>query len=203
MLKLQKLSSSYVHPGLPSPTDSIHGIVIGGGDDIEPSHYGALGDAGAEYDPERDAMEMRMIELGLKYNIPMLGICRGAQLINVVHGGNLHQDIRPLRQKTPNKNTIFPIKEAFLEPLTRLRETLQKDQVRINSLHNQAVNQLGKGLVIAAKDADGFVQAIECPHRDFLVGVQWHPEYMPYSKTQRCLFAVFGAAIRRFRNEHP
>jgi putative glutamine amidotransferase len=203
MLALHRLSSHYLHPGLIRPEKSIHGIIIGGGNDIDPKHYGALGDAGAEYDPRRDALEMHMIELGLTFNIPMLGICRGAQLINVVHGGNLHQDIRPLRNKTPNKNSLLPIKKAFLEPLSRLRDILQQDQVLINSLHNQAVNTLGSGLSVAAKDADGFIQAIECPHKDFLVGVQWHPEYMPYSSSQRHLFAVFSAAVRRYRDEHP
>ncbi|VUD40486.1 Putative glutamine amidotransferase [Thalassocella blandensis] len=171
------------------------GIVIGGGDDIDPQHYGIIGDAGASYDRERDAFELQMVEYALKANIPILGICRGAQLINVALGGSLHQDIRPHRQHTPNRNSIFPIKQALLQQNTMLKKLYRGDQFAINSLHNQAIDRVASNLQVAAVDEDGFVQAVESPNQ-FILGVQWHPEYLPYLRNQRRLFQYFVEAVR-------
>ncbi len=179
----------------------IRGVIIGGGDDIEPQHYGLSAAAGRNYDPERDAFEMHMVRCALDSDIPILGICRGAQLVNVVLGGNLHSDIRPHRRHTPNKYTAFPVKSAMVLPETSLAKYLDRSEVRINSLHNQAVDDVGKGLQVAAEDADGFVQAIEHTERRFVVGVQWHPEYLPYKSAQRRLFKSFAKAVRATENQ--
>lgn len=182
------------HAQLP---ENIRGIIIGGGDDIEPEHYGALADPSGAYDPERDHFEMEMIRNALKAEIPMLGICRGAQLINVVLGGSLYLDIRSERKFTPNKKTLRPIKWANIKSETRLHSLIEKSRIRINSLHNQAVNNLGKGLAMSAIDDDGFVQAIESTKNDFVIGVQWHPEYLPYKSDQRRLFQSFATAVKQ------
>lgn len=176
------------------------GIIIGGGDDIDPQHYGITGDAGADYDRERDAFELKMVKHALEAHIPILGICRGAQLINVAMGGSLHQDIRPLRYHTPNRNSLFPIKKAIFNTGTKLREHLQQDELSINSLHNQAIDRVASGLTVAALDRDGFIQAVESPSQ-FIVGVQWHPEYLPYLKHQRRLFHYFVDAARMTHNQ--
>ena len=195
MLSLVGIRSVYLTPNHKLPDTEIAGVVIGGGDDIEPIHYGAELFPNYQYDPERDAFEMAMIEQAIKNNLPILGICRGAQLINVVAGGNLHQDIRPLRKITSNKRHIWPAKWVDVHPESSLRHTLDTGRLKVNSLHSQAIDRTGAGLEVVARDRDGFVQAIE-GDGGFLVGVQWHPEYLPYVESQRRLFNALTTAVR-------
>lgn len=173
----------------------LQGVIIGGGDDIDPAHYGESGDAGANYDPERDAFEIQVIRQCIDQRIPLLGICRGAQLINVVLGGSLHSDIRPLRKITPNVNSALPVKWASIESDSLLANRTQSTEIKINSLHHQAIERLGEGLRKVAFDRDGFIQGIESSE-GFLTGVQWHPEYMPYKKSQRNLIKTLGKAAQ-------
>jgi putative glutamine amidotransferase len=196
MLWRYGLKSYYVTPRRPHYPRGVAGVVIGGGDDVDPRHYGLAGDAGANYDPERDALEMEIFRAAFACQVPVLGICRGAQLMNIVRGGNLHQDLRPLRRNTPNRNTVFRIKEAILEPASKIAEIIGSLSLRVNSLHNQAVKEIGEPFRLAARDRDGFVQAIEHPRHDFMLGVQWHPEYLPYAKKHRRLFAAFATAVK-------
>lgn len=190
----------YITAATSSIPPGINGVIIGGGDDIDPKHYGDSGDAGANYDAARDQLEMTMLQNALDTGIPILGICRGAQLINVVLGGTLHRDIRPKRQNTPNKNSIFGIKWADIEPSSRLAKTVRRKKLKINSLHNQAVKNLSNKLLVSAYDRDGFVQAFENKQDletlPWITGVQWHPEYMPYAWAQRRLFKAFAKQAR-------
>ncbi len=189
------LRGVYVYPGHKSYPAKAKGLIIGGGDDIEPVHYGLTGDAGAKYDPERDQLEMGMAKLALENGLPILGICRGAQLLNIVLGGGLHTDIRPLRQHTPNRNSVTPVKWANIKDGSRLADILGSVRVKVNSLHNQAVKTVGLGLSAVAKDDDDFIQALEGSSEQFLLGVQWHPEYLPYLSHQRRLFKAFAVAV--------
>lgn len=200
MLAMQGLRAVYVTARSPLPREPIHGIVIGGGNDIEPQHYGENGLPEREYDPERDIFEMSMIRRAMQDNIPMLGICRGAQLINVVFKGSLHLDIRHLRRVTTNRDTVRPVKWVDLEITSRLRAHVGTPRMRVNSLHRQAIDELGHGLTVVGRDEDGFVQAIE-GNFGFLLGVQWHPEYLPYMKSQRRLFGLFAKAVRETSRE--
>ena len=136
-----------------------------------------------------------MIRRALAAGIPILGICRGAQLINVVLNGSLYRDVRPLREKTPNRNSIFPLKWVTLAQSSKLAKYLDTDRLNVNSLHSQAIDRVGDHLTVTARDEDNFVQAIEA-ERGFLTGVQWHPEYLPYQRQQRRLFALFASAVR-------
>lgn len=174
----------------------IHGVIIGGGSDIEPVHYGETVIAGTVYDSQRDKLELSIIKHALKTGLPMLGICRGAQLINVSKGGSLYADLRPLRTKTPNRSSIFTFKTANVVGESKLSGIVLEKHIRINSLHNQAVKTLGHSLVAVAHDNDDFVQAIEDPTRNFLLGVQWHPEYLLFSKVQKKLFSAFAKATQ-------
>jgi putative glutamine amidotransferase len=117
--------------------------------------------------------------------------------MNIALGGNLHQDLRPLRQHTPNRNTIFRVKEVVFEPASQLRKIVGRSPLRVNSLHNQAINEIAQPFKLAASDRDGFVQAIEHSQHEFMIGVQWHPEYLPYVRHQRKLFAAFARAVKR------
>lgn len=196
MLRLAGLRAVYLAPGRRTVPTPVRGVVIGGGDNIEPTHYGAVGDGLAEYDVERDRFEIDILKRTLDTHVPVLGICRGAQLINVVLGGTLYQDLRPLRRRTPNLNSAFPIKDAHLVAGSVLESCMNTRTARVNSLHHQAVERLAEGLCVSARDSDGFIQGIEDPGRRFLVGVQWHPEYLPYKRSQRALFRAFAGSVR-------
>ena len=181
----------------PDPPQPLEGIVIGGGTDLDPALYAGMDDGKARLDPRRDGFEKHMIEAALEKGIPLLGICRGAQLLNVVLGGNLHQDVRPMRRKTSNRRTPLPRKTALVEPESRLFTLLECTRCRVNSLHHQAVDRLGQGLRAVARDLDGLVQAIEIAGETFVIGVQWHPEYLVYQNRQRRIFVSLVAAARR------
>lgn len=169
-------------------TENIQALVIGGGDDVSPEHYGHDIKARVKPDPARDQLEMRWINWALKNERPMLGICRGAQLINVVLGGTLHQDIRPLRIKTHNRPGLLPTKTVTLQSGSQLVEICGKERLRVNSLHNQAVDRIGNGLQVVGEDLDGIVQAIQSTSDLPILGVQWHPEYLFYLPSQLALF---------------
>lgn len=164
------------------------GLVIGGGDDISPEHYGHDITAKVKPNPKRDELEMRWARKALENSTPILGICRGAQLINVVLGGTLFQDVRPIRIHTYNRPGLLPTKQVALLKTSLIAGICGKDRLRVNSLHNQAIDKTGKGLRIVGKDLDGIVQAVESAGDQRLLGVQWHPEYLFYLPSQLALF---------------
>ena len=173
----------------------LHGVVVGGGSDIDPALYAGLDDGTADYDHARDRFEIGILEDAFERDLPVLGICRGAQLMNVVLGGSLHQDIRPMRRRTSNRRTVLPRKTVITERGTGLHALMGSDRFKVNSLHHQAIDRLGEGMRVAARDFDDLVQAVECADGGFKTGVQWHPEYLPYHKRQRRRFqALVDAA---------
>ncbi len=190
----QALRLNASNPILPRGLD---GIVIGGGTDLDPALYSGMDDGKAPRDARRDAFEKRTIETALDKGLPLLGICRGAQLLNVVLGGNLHQDVRPMRRETSNRRTPLPRKTAMVEHGSRLHAMLEATRLKVNSLHHQAVDRLGDGLRAVARDLDNLVQGIERAGEGFVIGVQWHPEYLFYQQRQRAVFAHLVAAARR------
>lgn len=215
-----------ISPSRPCDEQALDGIIIGGGTDVDPLHYGQArpldeesdadkrSDSGAslvldwlvsitlgllrlilsspspqDYDPDRDRLEQHLIRHALYNDLPILGICRGAQLMNVVLGGTLHQSIEHFyTEGTGNIRSILPRKAIDLVADSRLRTMLGVDSCRVNALHDQSIDTLGDDLVISAREPTGVVQAIECTARPFFIGVQWHPEYMPQSSFQLSLF---------------
>lgn len=163
-------------------------LVIGGGNDISPEHYDGDISAPVKADPERDKLEIRWIEYALKHQIPLLGICRGAQLINVVLGGTLHQDIRSLRKLTYNRPGLLPTKQVTLTTDALIAQVCKTTKLRVNSLHHQAVREAGRDLLEVGRDLDNIVQAIEASDGRQIIGVQWHPEYLFYLPAQLALF---------------
>jgi putative glutamine amidotransferase len=170
------------------PIERIDALVVSGGDDIHPSLYGEDEVPKAHYDPARDALEQVHIEWALEHKLPMLGICRGTQLINVCQGGSLYQDIRARRKITSNRGTVLPRKTAALRASSCLATVVQASRLRINSLHHQAIDELGKNINVVARDLDGFVQGIEPKANCHWLGVQWHPEYLWYRPHHLRLF---------------
>ena len=169
-------------------------LIIGGGSDIGPEHYGGDLDAKVKADPERDRLEIEWIGRALEDGIPLLGICRGAQLINVVLGGTLHQDIRPLRRRTYNRPGLLPTKQVRLEPDSLLAGICGKTRLRVNSLHHQAIRDAAADLKVVGQDLDAITQAVESAAGRPILGVQWHPEYLIYLPAQ---FALFRWLLRR------
>lgn len=181
-------------------TDVTHadGVVIGGGDDISPELYGGDPRATARLDPARDALERRVIAEAFAQGKPVLGVCRGSQMINVVLGGTLDQDAYATHGSR-KYTTILPRKRVAVEPGTRLAELAGTEPMSVNALHSQAVDRLGEGLRVAARDEGGMIQAIERVADPFALGVQWHPEHLFYARRQRRLFAALVAAARARR----
>lgn len=188
-----------LRPDLNERPEPVDGIVVTGGHDIEPVLYAAAPEVEPNYDTERDAFESFMIDEALERGLPILGICRGAQLLNVRMGGSLFQELRSRRVRTSNRWTIFPLKTLLVEPDTALNRLFRTRRGHINSLHNQGIDELGAGLQVSGWDLDGIVQAVEAPQREFVMGVQWHPELLLYSTRQRRLFRALVAAARERR----
>ena len=174
----------------------VDGLLIAGGADIDPSRYGAS--RAPETGPargDRDRSEWTLIELALRAGVPLLGVCRGMQLLNVVLGGTLHQHL-PDRtgstehQPVPGTFGRVPVK---VTPDSRLAGIVG-ERVEVHCHHHQAVDLLGDGLVPVAHADDGTVEGVELPGEAFVVGVQWHPEE---DGVDRRLFrALVGEAAR-------
>jgi putative glutamine amidotransferase len=173
------------------------GLIVAGGADVDPVHYGAgrsmhTGPARAD----RDVAEHTLIELALANGVPLLGVCRGMQLLNVVLGGTLHQHLPDEIGNTehlPRPGTFgrVPVKIA---PDTRVFGIFGSE-VDVHCHHHQSVDTLGNGLVPVAWAGDGTVEAIELADPEFVVGVQWHPEEDGVDRR------LFEALVRAARGE--
>jgi putative glutamine amidotransferase len=171
--------------------------VIGGGDDIAAEIYQRFPLPDVRIDPARDRLELRLLDVAVPRGIPLLGVCRGAQMINVCYGGSLHQNIYEVYRDAPRRWTPLPAKTVHVVTDTRLYEAIKFDCLRVNSLHTQSIDRLGDTLRISGWDEYGIVQSIEDPAADFCVGVQWHPEFLIYRRPHRRLFRAFSEAVRR------
>jgi putative glutamine amidotransferase len=183
-------------PGEPLPEEPLQGLVIGGGDDIGAEIYGGKVLPDVRIDPQRDKMELALLKAALPRQIPILGICRGSQMINVALGGSLHTDIYEVYVQAPKMRTILPKKRVAIEPNSRLDRILRCNPCLVNALHHQSVDRLGEGLKVAARDESGIIQAIENDGMPFLLGVQWHPELLVWKSPQQRLFAALAQAAQ-------
>ncbi|BDG03599.1 gamma-glutamyl-gamma-aminobutyrate hydrolase family protein [Anaeromyxobacter oryzae] len=155
-------------------------VVTGGAFDVPPELYGEpRRDVCGVLKPERTAFEKDLLEAALAARLPVLGVCGGMQLLNVVQGGSLHQDlaadagIRGHEQPPPKD---VPSHEVSVQPGTQLAQLVGAGPLPVNSTHHQAVRDAGSGVLVSARAPDGVIEAIELPDLEFAVGVQWHPE---------------------------
>ncbi|MFZ1176174.1 MAG: gamma-glutamyl-gamma-aminobutyrate hydrolase family protein [Mycobacterium sp.] len=158
--------------------DSLDGLVITGGKDIDPAVYGQQPQPDTdEPGAVRDAWEFALLQGALQRGLPVLGICRGAQALNVAFGGTLHQHLPEIIGHSGHRagNAIFTSLPVRTVAGTRLA-TLLGESVEARCYHHQAVAKVGEGLVVSAWDADGVVEALEVPGDRFVLAVQWHPE---------------------------
>lgn len=162
----------------------LHGIVLSGGADVEPDRYRAEPDGEGHYEPERDELELALLDASLNQDLAVLGICRGLQVLNVHAGGTLNQHIpEHARYDVPPDRRVHAVE---FEPASRLgllynggpaTRGARAEPVTVNSLHHQTVDRVGVGLKVTATDGDGVVEGLEVPGRD-VVAVQWHPEML-------------------------
>jgi putative glutamine amidotransferase len=188
-------------PGNPLPAEPLQGLIIGGGDDIGAEIYGGKVLPDVRIDPERDKMELGLLKAALPAGLPILGICRGSQMINVGLGGTLHTDIYEVYVQAPKMRTVLPRKTVSIAQDSRLDRILRCNPCQVNALHHQSVDRLGQGLRIAATDESGIVQAIESESAPFLLGVQWHPELLVWKRPHQRLFGALADAAREVA--HP
>ncbi|MBA4742290.1 MAG: gamma-glutamyl-gamma-aminobutyrate hydrolase family protein [Azoarcus sp.] len=186
-----------LRPGDAGRVHRFDGVVITGGHDVNPVLYAAAPEVEPRYDEARDELEVAIIDEALERRLPLLGICRGAQLLNVRLGGTLFQELKSRRRKTSNRWTVLPLKTLCIRPGTVLARVMGEGTARINSLHNQAIDLCGQGLQVSGTDLDELPQAIEEPdHGPLLLGVQWHPEFLIFMKRQRALFRALVESAR-------
>lgn len=171
-----------------TPAEHLDAVIVSGGDDIHPGLYESEALPDKEYDHDRDDLEQEYIRFAIEQRLPLMGICRGYQLINVVMGGSLFVDIRKMRRETSNFGTILPRKTVLLASGSFIAELTGRQYLRVNSLHYQAVDRVAGELEVAGRDLDDFVQVLE-HHADApVLGVQWHPEYLVYLPSHFKLF---------------
>ena len=182
--------------GQPADIEAVDGVIIGGGDDISADLYGGRVMAEAKIDPERDALERELVHAARATGRPVLGICRGAQMLNIAFGGSLHQDIYEAYEGTRRHWTVLPRKRVTVEPGTQLARIAGTEPMLVNALHTQSVDRPGDGMQVAAREESGVVQAVERAGDTFFLGVQWHPEHLVYARRQRRIFRALVAAAR-------
>lgn len=189
-------------PGMSWRRHRIDGLILGGGSDVFPEFYDAEAVEDAQYDRGRDEMEMYWARKARENDLPVLGICRGAQLLNVAHGGTLHQDLSSYDNADYPSSFLghaFYRKKVEIEPGSLMHDIFGVGETRVNSIHKQAIDRPGKGLRVTAREANGVIQAVEDPARRFCLGVQFHPEFLLYRADSR---RIFQRLVEEARN-HP
>ncbi|MFH2001604.1 MAG: gamma-glutamyl-gamma-aminobutyrate hydrolase family protein [Planctomycetota bacterium] len=185
------------------PTDSLkglHGLILTGGDDLSPSLYGLKKRHEKEVPlhPQRERFDMELVRVAVAHRIPLLAICLGLQELCVAYEGRLHPYIPEAvpgalnHQPSDINSSHHALK---VEPGTRLERILGPAPTVISS-HRQAVSEPGLGLRVAARTADGIIEAVEGTGSNFLIGVQWHPEMMAEDPSQKELFRAFVEAAK-------
>ncbi|MBU7008424.1 gamma-glutamyl-gamma-aminobutyrate hydrolase family protein [Phosphitispora fastidiosa] len=182
---------------------AVRGLVLTGGGDVDPGFFDEEPLPGlGEVTPERDRFEIMLVRAAMQRRIPILGICRGIQILNVACGGSVIQHIpaeigKPLKhsQSAPRWHSTHKVSIA---KGSRLAEILKCNSTRVNSFHHQAVRSPAPGFEVTARSSDGVIEAIEHRESPFVIGVQWHPECMaPKDRHARLLIGAFTEAASR------
>lgn len=183
----------------------IDGFILSGGQDISPHLYGGTEGDGKvqETTPTRDSIERLVLSYICNYDIPTLGVCRGMQMINVFFGGTLYEDIvsetpetfQDLDEPLPHlqrEDFGHTVHHVHIDPASQLGRIMEVDKAEVNSIHHQGIKDLAPDLQACAWSPDGLVEGIEFTERTFLLGVQWHPEWLT---DQSCMRRIFEALI--------
>lgn len=160
----------------------IDGLYLGGGNDIDPSYFGeAPHPKLGEVNPIRDAFEWYILKKALAKDKPILGVCKGSQMINIVLGGDLYQDLESqvgheLIQHQQHSPVGHPSHNIDVVEGTKLYKIINKSTIKVNSRHHQAIRNPGKDIIVSSRSNDGVIESIESTTHEFVLGVQWHPE---------------------------
>lgn len=196
---MPELAASYI--------SRMDGLLLSGGLDVDPEYYGEepkpkLGNL----DQVRDSYELALARGAHQAGMPLLAICRGAQVLNVAFGGSLVQDIDS-EVEDPLKHEQDALRQSALSHRVRIKPDTQTymmaggtERIRVNSFHHQSVKDVAEGFIVTARSEDDVVEAIEDPSHPFCVGVQWHPERLPENDFTRSIFKHFVEAARSTAN---
>lgn len=177
----------------------LDGLVLTGGPDVDPQHYGQLPRPGlGRVCPRRDGLEIPLARAAINARKPVLGICRGMQVLNVAAGGTLYQDLYSgypgalkHNQNAPRWHATHPVQ---IDGGSLLHRIVQRPNIYVNSYHHQAICNPAPGFTVSARAPDGVIEAIEFAQAPFIIGVQWHPEAMGPDSPCRRLFQELVAA---------
>ncbi|HOB73406.1 MAG TPA: gamma-glutamyl-gamma-aminobutyrate hydrolase family protein [Phycisphaerae bacterium] len=185
--------------------EGIDGLLIVGGDDVDPRLYGETPRSYTHVIySKRTAFETWLYQAGKRRRLPIFGICYGMQLINVLEGGTLYQHLHPKKKgiRISHRGKRKVRHDVHVMPGTRLAEILDARTVSVISDHHQAIRYIAPGFIPSAVADDGIIEAIENPLRPEILAVQWHPERLPYSRVTRRLFKTFVEACAAYRRAH-
>jgi putative glutamine amidotransferase len=173
-------------------------LLLPGGADVEPRRYGAVArdDSRLTVAPELDEVEFRLAEWALADGLPLLGICRGIQVLNVACGGTLWQDLQiegAAHESHDQEPRDALVHELDVEPESLLARTIGTTHLRVNSLHHQAIRDLGGSLRAVAHSSDGLIEGVELADHDFVLGIQCHPEEL--SKKEQWAARLFAGLV--------
>jgi gamma-glutamyl-gamma-aminobutyrate hydrolase PuuD len=185
----------------PALMERLDGVVLTGGGDVDPSEYRRERSPLTHgIDPRRDRFELSLTRAAVARDLPLVAICRGAQVMNVALGGSLIQDINAevpgaLKHDDLERwdRVVHPVR---FEPGSLLARLLG-EEIDVNSMHHQAIGELGDGLVAVGRSPDGLVEAVEIPDLRFAVGIQWHPECLGFEHSSFKLFRFFADVARK------
>ena len=183
--------------GVEETLDALDGLILSGGNDVDPAAYGAEPHAETGgVRPERDRAELALLEGALARDMPVLAVCRGSQLLNVARGGDLVQHLPEVVGDEKHRETpgVFSAHDVRVDPESRLG-TLVGDRAPVQSHHHQGFGRVGGGLRETAWADDGTLEAVEDPSKRFALGVLWHPE----EEEDAALFAALVAEARTYR----
>jgi putative glutamine amidotransferase len=186
----------------------LDGLLLPGGADVEPTRYGAVArdDCNLTVMPELDEVELTLTRWAIADGLPVLGICRGIQVLNVACEGTLWQDVNvegATREVHDHEPRDLLVHGLDITPGTLLARTLGETHLRVNSLHHQAIRDLGPSLQAVAHSPDGLVEGVELPGREFVLGIQCHPEELSRKeKWASRIFAGLVEAAERRRKAH-
>lgn len=186
----------------------VDGILFTGGPDVHPFYFGEDTHLNCgNVSPLRDRMELALLPMVMEAKKPVLGICRGIQLVNVCLGGTLYQDLPsqtkpefPISHRQPFHYTNYSHR-VTLDQQSKLAGICGRTEIQVNSMHHQAVKKLAPGLNAVGYSADGIIEALEMPDYPYLICVQWHPEYLyPFDEAAKNLFVSFVEASKKYGN---
>lgn len=187
--------------------DKLDGLILTGGNDVDPQYYGeSMEREIGEIIPELDYMEIELTKKVINNtDIPVLGICRGHQLLNVACGGSLYQDLEKSGKEDHFKASspkYHAVHEIDIVEDSKVFKAVRKDKLRVNSYHHQSIKAVAENLMTAAMSTDGIIEAVESLDERFIMGIQWHPEMMSrVSEDQLNIFRYFIGECNRYRDE--